>query len=85
MKTNIKYPEVAKENDIEGTVYLRFIVEKDGSLSNITVLRGVKGCLALEQEAIRAMKISPLWTPGKQSGEVVRTSWTLPVKFSLPN
>jgi periplasmic protein TonB len=81
LKENIKYPKSAREFNVTGMVYLRFVVEKDGTVSNITVLRGIgSGC---DEEAIRVINIMPNWNCGKQNGMPVRVMMTLPVKFSL--
>jgi TonB family protein len=78
---NLNYPTEAKNKKIEGRVYCTFIVEKDGSLSNIRVVRGIgNGC---DEEAIRVLAISPKWTPGKLNGKNVRVSYTIPILFSL--
>jgi periplasmic protein TonB len=78
---NIRYPGEAREISIQGTVYLRFVVEPDGSITNITILRGIGG--GCEEEALRVVKSMPNWVPGKQNGHPVRVILTLPVKFSL--
>ena len=78
---NIKYPIEAQEKNIQGRVICNFIVEKDGSLSNIKVVRGVDPLL--DNEAIRVLQTMPNWTPGKQNGEEVRVQFTLPVVFRL--
>lgn len=77
----IKYPETAYLNRIEGTVVLTFIIEKDGSVSNINVLREVGG--GCTEEAIRVIKKMPKWKPGKHDGHVVKVKYTLPVHFKL--
>lgn len=78
---NLKYPETAKKNKIQGRVYLTFVVEKDGSLSGIKVTRGLgSGC---DEEAVRVLAISPKWSPGIQNGRVVRVSYTIPIFFNL--
>ncbi|MBV8389555.1 MAG: energy transducer TonB [Mucilaginibacter sp.] len=78
---NIKYPAVAKEKKVEGKVFVSFIVEKDGSLSNIKVLKEPgSGC---GNEALRVMKLSPKWKPGVQNGHKVRVQYTLPITFAL--
>lgn len=78
---NIKYPQLARENNITGKVYVTFVVEKDGSVSNARVLRDIGGgCGA---EAIRVVKSMPKWTPGKQRGKAVRVQYNLPVNFNL--
>ena len=79
--TRIRYPREARESNIEGTVYLSFIIESNGTVSNIKVLRGIGG--GCEEEAIRVASTMPDWTPGKQNGNPVRVKLTLPVKFTL--
>lgn len=78
---NIRYPAVAEENGIQGQVICQFIVEKDGSISNVTVLRGADP--SLDREAVRVIKSMPRWNPGKNGGQPVRVKFTLPIKFSL--
>lgn len=78
---NIKYPQMARESGIQGTVYCQFVVEPDGRVSNVTVRRGIGG--GCDEEAIRVVKAMPSWKPGKQRGKPVRVSYTLPVKFTL--
>jgi len=78
---NLHYPADARKNGIQGRVYLTFVVEKDGSLSDIKVARGLGyGC---DEEAVRAVKSSPKWTPGTQDGHIVRQQYTLPISFTL--
>ena len=78
---NIKYPQLARENNITGKVYVTFVVEKDGSIANPKVLRDIGGgCGA---EAIRVVKAMPKWNPGKQRGKAVRVQFNLPVNFNL--
>ena len=81
LQTNIKYPEQAKSNGVEGRVIVQFVVNKDGSISNDTVVRSVDPLL--DAEAIRVVRSMPNWTPGKQKGEAVRVRFTLPVTFRL--
>jgi len=78
---NITYPTVARENGIEGMVVIGFIVEKDGSISNPTIIRDLSGGCA--KEALRVVNIMPNWIPGKQKGELVRVQFNLPVRFKL--
>jgi protein TonB len=78
---NLKYPEIAAENGISGRVSVQFVVEKDGSVRNVKVLRSVDP--ALDAEAIRVVKSSPKWTPGKQRGKPVRVIFTFPITFVL--
>lgn len=78
---HIRYPALARENGIGGTVVVRFIVEKDGSISNVKVVRDIGGgCGA---EALRVVQSMPDWLPGKQQGRPVRVQFNLPVKFRL--
>lgn len=76
---NRKYPAEAKAKDIHGKVIVAFVVERDGSLSDVKIRRGIGyGC---DEEAIRLIKSMPKWTPGKQNGKAVRVSFMLPVTF----
>ncbi len=79
--SNIKYPQVAKENNITGRVFLTFVVEKDGSIANAKILRDIGG--GCGQEALRVVKSMPKWSPGKQRGKPVRVQFNLPVVFEL--
>jgi periplasmic protein TonB len=82
LRTNLQYPTVARENCIQGTVALSFIIEKDGSLSNIKILKNPGG--GCGQEAVRLLESMPCWTPGEnKAGEPVRVKFTLPVRFRL--
>lgn len=78
---NIQYPPIAQENGIFGTVVVSFVVEKDGSVTDVKVVRGKDA--SLDKEAIRAVSHMPKWIPGKQNGQSVRVKYTLPVKFQL--
>ncbi|MEO5909694.1 MAG: TonB family protein [Pelobium sp.] len=78
---NINYPEEARKNNIQGKVLCSFVVEKDGTLSNIKVLKGIgSGC---NEEAVRLLSLSPKWIPGKQDGKAVRVSFSIPIQFAL--
>ena len=79
----IRYPQIAQENNITGRVLLQFVVERDGSLTNIQVLQTPDS--SLSDEAIRVLKTSPKWTPGKQGNKMVRVKYTLPVEFRIQN
>lgn len=81
LSRNINYPVVAKQTGIQGTVHLTFVVEMDGSISNVSILRGIGG--GCDQEAMRVVKSMPIWAPGNQQGRPVRVQFTLPVKFVL--
>ena len=81
IRDNVKYPSLARETGIEGTVYIQFVVEPDGRVSNVKVVRSVGG--GCDEEAVRVVKAKPKWKPGSQRGKNVRVSFTLPIKFSL--
>lgn len=78
---NIKYPEQARFNNVEGRVFVKFIVEKDGRISNAKLVRDIGG--GCGEEALRVVKSMPRWKPGKQRGKPVRAEYTLPINFSL--
>ncbi len=78
---NIKYPQMAKESGIQGRVFVTFVVERDGRVTDVRVLRGIGG--GCDEEAIRVVQNMPKWTPGKQRGKSVRVQYNLPVKFTL--
>ena len=79
---NIKYPVIAQENGIQGRVICQFVVNKDGSIEDIQVVRSA-GDKSLDNEAVRVIKTMPKWHPGKQRGKAVRVRFTLPVVFKL--
>jgi protein TonB len=79
--SNIKYPVIAAENGIQGRVFVQFVVNTDGSITDVRVARGVDP--SLDQEAIRVVKTLPKWKPGKQRGKPVRVSYTVPINFQL--
>ncbi len=78
---NLKYPEKATKDSIAGRVFVSFIVEKDGSLSNIKVIRDIGG--GCGEEAVRVLKSMPKWTPAKQRGKLVRQEFYIPIEFRL--
>ena len=78
---NIKYPQIARESGIQGRVFVNFVVEPDGSVSNVKVMRGIGG--GCDEEAVRVIKTMPKWKPGKQRGKAVRVTYTIPVVFKL--
>ena len=81
IKANLQYPKEAKKNGVEGRVILQFVVQKDGSLSNIKVIRNISnGC---GEEAVRVVKSMPKFKPGKQRGKTVKVQYTLPISFRL--
>jgi protein TonB len=79
---NIIYPNDAKEKGIEGKVYLQFVINSEGSVTDIKVIRGA-GNTSLDEEAIRVVKTMPKWIPGKQNGKIVDVQFTLPIVFKL--
>jgi len=83
LKDNMRYPEAAQQNDIQGKVIVKFVVEKDGSIGQVTILKGVDK--DLDREAIRVVKKMPKWQPGKNNGVAVRSYFNLPVTFKLQN
>lgn len=83
VQSKVKYPQLAQENNISGRVLLMFVVEKDGTLTNIEVLQTPDS--SLSEEAIRVLKTSPKWTPGKQRNQSVRVKYTLPIDFRIQN
>ena len=80
---NAPYPEMEKENNIQGRVYVQFIVEKDGSITNVKVTRGVPGGPGLTRVAESAVKKLKKFAPAKQNGRPVRLTMTVPVNFTL--
>ncbi len=78
---NIKYPQIARESSIQGTVYVTFVVEKNGNVTDVRVLRGIGG--GCDEEAVRVIKAMPKWSPGKQRGKPVRVQFNMPIKFTL--
>ena len=78
---NVKYPEQAKEKEISGRVFIGFVIEKDGSVNEVKVLRGIGG--GCDEEAVRVIKAMPKWKPGKQKGKPVRVNYNIPINFKL--
>jgi len=78
---SVNYPEDARKNGIQGRVYVQFVVSKDGSVKDATVIRGVDS--SLDNEALRVVNTMPLWKPGKQRGEAVDVAFTVPIGFAL--
>lgn len=81
VNSKLHYPEIAKENGVQGRVILQFTVNPDGSVSNVKVLRGVDS--SLDKEAVRVVSMSPKWKPGKQRDRAVKVTYTFPVIFQL--
>ncbi len=81
LQNNIKYPEMARESGIQGTVYVTFVVEIHGTVTKVKILRGIGG--GCDEEAIRVIKAMPKWHAGKQRGKPVRVQFNMPIKFTL--
>lgn len=81
LSENIKYPPMAKEAGIQGRVFVTFVVEKDGSITDVKVLRGIGG--GCDEEAVRVVKLMPKWQPGKQRNKAVRVQFNMPIDFKL--
>jgi len=81
IKENIKYPKEALEKGISGTVFVSFVVEKDGSISNVKLLKGIGG--GCDKEALRVVSMLPNYEPGLQDGKPVRTQFNIPISFKL--
>lgn len=81
LSTNVKYPEDAAKQKVEGRVMVSFVVETDGSISDVKIMRRVFP--SLDDEALRVVKMMPKWLPGKMNGEVVRVHYTLPISYRL--
>jgi protein TonB len=81
LQNNLKYPTMARESGIQGKVFVTFVVEKDGSITDVKVLRGIGG--GCDEEAVRVIKNMPKWKPGKQRGKPVRVQFNMPIVFKL--
>jgi protein TonB len=81
LQHNLKYPGAAQEEGIQGKVFVSFVIETDGSVSNVTIIKGIgAGC---DEEALRVIKKSPKWKPGQQQNKSVRVRYTIPLAFTL--
>jgi TonB family protein len=83
IQANIKYPEMEKELGLEGKVYVGFVVMKTGEITNIKIMRGIKDAPNFDKEAIRIVKLMPLWIPGMNNGQKVNVRTIVPIRFSL--
>ncbi|MCD4789197.1 MAG: energy transducer TonB [Bacteroidales bacterium] len=81
LNENIKYPQMARESGIQGRVFVTFVVEKDGRVTDVKIMRGIGG--GCDEEAIRVIKNMPKWVPGKQRGKPVRVQFNMPILFKL--
>ena len=82
LQKNIRYPQICKEQRVQGRVIVQFVVNADSTITDVNVIKPVNPYL--DQEALRVVKAMPKWNPGKQRGEPVRVRFTLPVTFRLP-
>jgi len=81
LQENISYPQIARESSIQGTVYVTFVVERDGTITDVRILREIGG--GCDDEAVRVVQKMPRWIPGKQRGKPVRVQFNMPIKFTL--
>jgi protein TonB len=81
LASSVKYPVIAQENGIQGRVYIQFVINTNGEVTNATILRGVDS--SLDREALRVVEAMPKWTPGRQRNRPVRVSYTVPINFVL--
>ena len=82
LQKNLRYPQICKEQRVQGRVILQFVVNADSTITDVNVIKSVNP--HLDEEAVRVVKAMPKWNPGKQRGEPVRVRFTLPVTFRLP-
>ncbi|MBK7183814.1 MAG: energy transducer TonB [Bacteroidetes bacterium] len=83
LSSNIIYPDSAKNNGITGKVYISFVINPDGKLSDAKILRGARYCSECDLEALRVILLMPDWIPAKQKGKAVKVKYMLPIKFNL--
>ena len=83
IQKNIQYPQMAKEAGLSGKCFLKFVVNGNGNITDVQVLKGVPGCGECDREAIRVVKSMPNWKPGKQNGRSVNVFFNLPINFQL--
>jgi periplasmic protein TonB len=81
IQQNVEYPELSREMGEQGTVYIQFVVNSDGSIQDVVVLKGVSELL--DKEAMRVVKKMPPWSPGEQAGKKIRVRYQIPIKFSI--
>ena len=83
IQNNIVYPKNAKEKNISGKLFLKYIINADGTISNIKILKGVAGCPECDEEGVRVVKLMPKWKPGMLNGKPVPVYWNLPINFTI--
>lgn len=81
LASSVRYPVIAQENGVQGTVTVSFVIERDGSVSDVAILRSIDP--SLDKEALRVVQTLPRWNPGKQRGKPVRVSYRVPIAFKL--
>jgi protein TonB len=81
LSTHVNYPEIAQENGIQGKVYVSFVIDENGNIRNVNILRGVDK--SLDSESIRVVQSMPKWKPGKQRGKAVKVQFNVPITFEL--
>lgn len=81
LQENLRYPQMAREAGIQGTVFVTFVVERDGSVTDVRVIRGIGG--GCDEEAVRVVRNMPRWQPGRQRGQPVRVQFNMPIRFVL--
>ncbi len=81
LEENLRYPQMAREAGIQGTVFVTFVVETDGSVTDVRILRGIGG--GCDEEAVRVVRMMPRWEPGRQRGQPVRVQFNMPIRFRL--
>ncbi len=85
IKGNLKYPDNAKENGIQGKVYVSYVVNNEGKVNDVNVIRGITGVSELEKEVVRVVNAFPIHKPGKQNGRALSVQMVLPINFVLKN
>ena len=83
VSSNLKYPKSAIENGLSGTCYIAFVIDVDGTMSNLRVVRGVKDCPICDQEALRVIRMMPNFKPGMKEGVPVKVTYNIPINFRL--
>lgn len=81
IQKNMRYPDAAQEQGLQGKVFISFVVEKDGSVSNVSIIKGIGG--GCDEEAVRVIKKSPRWKPGRQNNQNVRVRYQMPLSFAI--
>jgi periplasmic protein TonB len=81
--SHIQYPAMAREAGITGKVHLQFVIEMDGTITDVQILKGVPGCGECDREAVRVLKAADKWKPGRQNGRPARVRYSFPINFKL--